>query len=710
MRIGKVLDLDQKAAFRTKTSIDIANRMINNRTKVSEFVKYTKNSPVLHLYRAKATLSIKEQADAQYKKDLKKISKEISNDLTEYFTPMSNYFNRRQHERNHRHANNLSKLPISIKNKAATDTEEHVNASSIKYTPSSEIRKISIGWDSNYGSLMSEFIEIYQSLEECGIEHIPVKLVDKVNFFFSQQLPANYLNTFFAYSFKTESDKVILKQIVTILMNTYTRSKVNNFTKCSGNIVDNIIFNHLSTYDTEKVLNSLALDSDLLFDTENISKTLLLDTIDKYIHRMEFLGNFELATESLTELLENCLDKKIPNNNPNLIHRCLNLIGKGILINQKSHYAPRSLRNPFNPWMKLNSIMLSCKLTKYVRYNLEQFAYYDSKNKDLYIQQLKNIIFNTNWKVIDPNNLVGGSIIEFLGIENPESLDEYITTNYLNTNKSKNLSLNNDVLKSICMTYCQIFDVHKAVDTVDILLKHNDREYDSMSVADVSYKIPYSTIMNHLLEEITSSISKSVNVNNLDPQQKGAIHLDAFSQNSELSQKYEMFMGIQQIIISKNIESRDNYGIIGDINNLSGHVRILFDSYLMFLKFMDYQSEKMNLDFIDYFKNVMADELKGAAGIEYKGFDEVMYFFHSILYNILPRLGNVEVGEEFIDYFYKEILIKHCMSSNETVNYEKDAEVYKMLFKEKFEYHASTKELENNKDPETQFENAIEAL
>jgi len=125
---------------------------------------------------------------------------------------------------------------------------------------------------------------------------------------------------------------------------------------------------------------------------------------------------------------------------------------------------------------------------------------------------------------------------------------------------------------------------------------------------------------------------------------------------------------------------------------------------------MDYQSEKMNLDFIDYFKNVMADELKGAAGIEYKGFDEVMYFFHSILYNILPRLGNVEVGEEFIDYFYKEILIKHCMSSNETVNYEKDAEVYKMLFKEKFEYHASTKELENNKDPETQFENAIEAL
>jgi len=125
-------------------------------------------------------------------------------------------------------------------------------------------------------------------------------------------------------------------------MNTYTRSKVNNFTKCSGNIVDNIIFNHLSTYDTEKVLNSLALDSDLLFDTENISKTLLLDTIDKYIHRMEFLGNFELATESLTELLENCLDKKIPNNNPNLIHRCLNLIGKGILINQKSHYAPRS--------------------------------------------------------------------------------------------------------------------------------------------------------------------------------------------------------------------------------------------------------------------------------------------------------------------------------------------------------------------------------
>ncbi|KAF0267935.1 hypothetical protein FOG48_02913 [Hanseniaspora uvarum] len=333
MRIGKVLDLDQKAAFRTKTSIDIANRMINNRTKVSEFVKYTKNSPVLHLYRAKATLSIKEQADAQYKKDLKKISKEISNDLTEYFTPMSNYFNRRQHERNHRHANNLSKLPISIKNKAATDTEEHVNASSIKYTPSSEIRKISIGWDSNYGSLMSEFIEIYQSLEECGTEHIPVKLVDKVNFFFSQQLPANYLNTFFAYSFKTESDKVILKQIVTILMNTYTRSKVNNFTKCSGNIVDNIIFNH-----------------------------------------------------------------------------------------------------------------------------------------------------------------------------------------------------------------------------------------------------------------------------------------------------------------------------------------------------------------------------------------EVMYFFHSILYNILPRLGNVEVGEEFIDYFYKEILIKHCMSSNETVNYEKDAEVYKMLFKEKFEYHASTKELENNKDPETQFENAIEAL
>ncbi|CAI8507770.1 unnamed protein product [Hanseniaspora opuntiae] len=621
--------------------------MISHRSNVSKIVRCTKPVSSLIQYRANTTSSINDQADVQYERNLKRITKEISDDLTEYLTPMPNYFNKRQYEKARRHHSEHKRLPITIKKVAGGENDEVVSLDSIIYKQSPELKKISIGWDSNYGSLMSEFLDVYKSVEDCGHE-LPKQVINKVNNFFSQQLPANYLTTFFAYSYKIETDKTTLRRIFRILTNTYMRSNVNNFEKCSGNIVDNIIFNHLSSYDSKGALSACA--TTLEIDTE----------------------------KCLGDLLENCLDNKIPISNTNLIQRCLSLIGKGIVIHKKSHYAPRSKRNPFNPWMKLNSILLSCKINNFTRYNLEQFSYQNIKNHELYIEQLKSIISDTNWKVIDPDNMVGGSIIEFLGVENPEILDDYITANYLNTNKTKNLSLNNDVLKSVCMTYCQVFDVHKAVDTVDVLLKHNSREYDSMGVLDVSYKIP--------------------------------IHHHNGTLSNELNEKYQMFMGIQQIIVNKNLEAENNYSLIGDVNNLSGHVRILFDSYLGFLKFMDYQSESMNMDFIDYFKNALVSELKGAAGIEYKGFDEVMYFFHSILYHILPRLSNVEVGEEFIDFFYSEILIKHCINSKETKDYEKDAEVYKMVLKEKFEYHSSRKEVDQSKEHEPQFENIVETL
>ncbi|KAL6935611.1 hypothetical protein ACO0R3_000663 [Hanseniaspora guilliermondii] len=681
--------------------------MINNRNNVSKIVRCTKPSSSLIQYRTNTISSINDQADAQYKKNLKRITKEISNDLTEYLTPMPNYFNKRHYEKVNRHINEHNKLSLSIKKAAVADNDEMVSIDSIIYTQSPELKKVSIGWDSNYDSLMSEFLDVYKSVENCGHD-VPRQVINKVNNFFNHQLPANYLTTFFAYSFKAEINRANIRKIVNILINTYTRSNVNNFERCSGNIVDNIIFNHLSCYDSKNGLSGLA--SALEIDTERVSRVILLDTIEKYIHRLEFLGDFEMALRCLSDLLENCLDNKIPISNINIIQRCLSLIGKGIVIHKKSHFAPRSRRNPFNPWMKLNSILLSCKINNLTRYNLEQFTYQNVKNHELYIEQLKNIISDTDWKVIDPDNLTGGSIIEFLGIENPEILDDYITSQYLNTDKAKNLSLNNDVLKSVCMTYCQIYDVHKAVDTVDVLLKHNSRELDSMGVLDVSYKIPYTTIMGYLLDDIMTTIIKTANVKDCEASEKPTVYLDMFTKSDELNEKYQMFMGIQQIIVNKNLESKSNYSLIGDVNNLSGHVRILFDSYLGFLKFMDYQSEKMNLDFIEYFKSALVDELKGAAGIEYKGFEEVMHLFHSILYHILPRLSNVEVGEEFIDFFYNEILIKHCLASKETKNYEKDAEVYKMVLKEKFDYHASTREVEQGKDQEPQLESIVETL
>lgn len=693
--------------------------MINNRTSISKLIKSSKNKTGLQQYRANATISIKEQADVQYKtsavsvkeeadirykKDLKNISKEIFNDLTEYLTPKPNYFNRRQYERAFKKSYTTKKLPITINSKSALDTEEHVSMESIEINKSPELQKISIGWDTEYRGLMNEFIELYQSLDNCGPDNIPVKLIKELNHFLTHKLPACYFDTFFAYSFKVESDKTTLKTIVNILMNTYNRCKINDFRACSGNILDNIIFNHMSAYDSNKVLDVYKVqESGLTYDTENISKTLLLNAMEKYIHRMEYMSHFELGTETLIELLDNCLDGQIPNNHPNLIQRCLNLIGKGIVLNQKSHYAPRSSRNPFQPWIKLSSIQLSTGLGFLARNNLEEFALHDSKNKEIYNQQLKSLIFSTNWKIIDPNNFVGGSVIEFLGMEEPEILDDYITSNYLNTNKSKNLRLNNDVLKSICMTYCQLFDVHKAVNTIDILLKHDTRLYDSMSLVDVSYKVPYATIMSYLLEDIMASIRKTTNVSMMDQNERGVAFNNAFSMNGELLEKYEVAMGIQQIIVNKTLEARKNSEYVGDVNNTSGHIRTLFDSYMVFLRFLDFQSEKVNLDFIDYFKSIMADELRGAAGIEYKGFDEVMYLFHTTLYNILPRLSNVEIGEEFIDYFYTEILIKHCIVSEQTINYARDAEIYKNLFREKFAYHAACKAEENKFEDESVF-------
>lgn len=598
-------------------------------------------------------VDVKTLADINYKRSLPMLSKEISNKLREYLIPKPLYFDVEEYKKSVQKAERHKRGEISTT--LLADEQENINN---EYIFKEDIYMTENIWSSHDIMLTSNFIDLSKYIDTDAYNY-----KKDVNSFFNKRLKIINLANLITDNIRYNSDVEQLFSIFNILMNAY----MNRLNHKTVNQLDKLVLHQFKTY------------------TDGKDFSLLIKQMIGLATKTAVQGDFVKSGIMVEKILINCFGNQVPSNDILFFSLILSTIGKTAIVNKKVHFFDKNTKTTYKQWMRLNArnMVTSIKHSTLIRINeLEEFHF---ENADLINHQLKKMIYELDWKLLDPENLVGGNIIQFIGLNHADNLDEFVTSRYLNKDSNANFKINNNLLNSLVLTYCKNFDVIKAMQLVDTLLGLNETKLiDSLSFKDISFKIPYNTIMGYLLDDI---LLETNNILNNEPSTRnGKDRLKVFNSNDNLTAKYQFYLDVKKLFVKKwtNLNKNHNNFVL-DNNNLDAHLKIFLDKQMYFIKYYEYESELFNIEFMELFNIILENELNLTVYFESKSMKKVKEIYTIIMNEILPRFENANVGLEFIDNYYTNILLKHTGNVSQIPQYSEEKQRDLNLFETRFE-------------------------
>ncbi|XBW38034.1 hypothetical protein QEN19_003619 [Hanseniaspora menglaensis] len=605
-------------------------------------------------------VDLKTLAEINYKRSLPMLSKEISNKLRDYLITKPAFFDVEEYKNNLHKAERIKRGEVST----ILLDEDQGNINN-EYVFKDEISMNENIWSSHDIMLTSNFIDLakYTDTEAYNYKK-------DINNFFNKRLKMINLANLITDNIRYNSDVEQLLSIFNILMSSY----MNRLNHKTINQLDKLVLHQFKMYSDGKDFS------------------LLIKEMVGLATKVAVQGDFIKSGMMVEKILENCYNNRVPSNDPLFFSLILSTIGKTALVNNKVHFFDKNTKTTYKQWMRLNArnMVTSIKHSSMVRINeLEDFQF---DNAELVNHQIKEMVYQLNWKQLDPENLLGGNIIQYVSLNDPSKLDEFVSSRYLNKNDGDNLKINNNLLNSLVLTYCKNFDVIKAMQLVDTLLGINESKVvDSLSFKDISFKIPYNTIMGYLIDSIileTNSI-----LNNEAVTRNGKDRLKVYNADENLTAKYQFYLEVKRLFVKKwtNLNKTHN-NFISDNNNLDAHLKIFLDKQLYFIKFFEYEHELFNMEFIELFNIIVENELNLTVYFESKSVKKINEIYSIILNEILPRLEDANVGLQFINNYYTNILIKHAGSPNQILQYSDEKQRDLSVFQARFEEFKSQRD------------------
>lgn len=615
-------------------------------------------------------------AEVNYKRSLPILSKELSNKLREYLIPKPLFFDINEYKKSIQKAERHKRGEISttLLNDEAPDNHG-------EYIFKDDVHLNENIWSSNDIMLTKNFIDLAKYIDTDAYNY-----KRDINIFFNKRLKIINLANLITDNIRYNSEVEELYSIFNILMNAYmTRLNFKTIRQ-----LDKLVLHQFKTYSDGK------------------DYSLLINQMIGLANKVAVQGNFVKSGMMVELILANCYGNQVPSNDLLFFSLILSTIGKTAVTNKKVHFFDKNPKTTYKQWMRLNArnMITSIKNSTLIRINeLEEFQF---ENSDLLNHQLKQMVYGLNWKSLDPENLLGGNIIQYIGLHDPENLDEFVSSRYLNKDNNENLKINNNLLNSLVLTYCKNFDVIKAMQVVDTLLSLNETKLvDSLNFKDISFKIPYNTIMGYLIDDIvleTNSI-----LNNEVSTRNGKDRLKVYNTNTNLLSKYQFYLDVKKLFVKRLTSLNKNHNnFVLDNNNLDAHLKIFLDKPLFFIKYYEYESELFNTEFMDLFKIILANELNLTVHLESKTIKKLHEVYTVILNEILPRLEDYNVGLEFINNYYEYVLIKHTGNSDQILQYAGEKQKDLALFEARFEEFKSQRDADRLAEEERMDSRVIE--